>query len=199
MNTPRLDSADLSHYLEQLAIELDPLGLWPEDERRTARRLLGTMYVGVLVDRFAARFGKERVKAEIDRRQRQRFDRLRLAMGSPCHACGATSDLWIHEFGLAQVVGSTRDWTPTLATVAAGVAMSLLGGGHSVIKGPSTTTEARICRMNLVLCAACKRKHTAMLMSRPKEQAYRLHPLWTKVEAMGFTKFLDAYALANYQ
>lgn len=194
----RLDSSELADFLEQLAIETDDMGLWPDEERQTARTLLATMYVRVSMQRFAERFGQEAVRSFLEGRRRARFDAVRTGHHYGCHACGATTDLWRFPFAMAQVESKTRNWGPTVASAAVSVGMALLGG-RGFLTGPSTTTQARICRMDLVLCGGCERKNTPRLMSRPSDKAYTLHPLWKVVEGMGYTKFLDPYTLAQFK
>jgi hypothetical protein len=119
-----------------------------------------------------------------------------------CHQCGSTGDLTTHEFGIAKVIATKRDWTDTAASLgvsAVSIALApLIGAAMVGWKSPSKTTSYRILKAQLVLCRSCLAnawktpKGTAL-----KNYAYECHPWTEKARQIGYDTLLSANELSK--
>jgi RNA polymerase subunit RPABC4/transcription elongation factor Spt4 len=114
-----------------------------------------------------------------------------------CHRCGSRTELTSHEFGIAKVLSTKRDWSETairLGASAASLALApIIGFGGVSWKSPDKTTSYRLLKTKLVLCRSClseawkTAKGTAL-----KTEAYHYHPWAEKARQGGYDKFLSA-------
>jgi hypothetical protein len=202
---------DPMEFLRQVLIANDTeYKLWPEQEVRIARN--GLIRLGGIPppEVLHKHFGKEpfdEAMAELVRQREQELkegrarvqfrDALR-GTDSPCVACGATTDLTHHEFGLARITKTERDWKSVGISAAISAAtLPLLGAG--ALYGPGKSQTANVLRMNLVLCKSCVDKRRGFLGGYlPKAGDCSSHPLWKQLQEAGFTKFLDEYELRKW-
>ena len=177
--------------------------LWPEEEVVRARKGFAR-YGGVPT--FAAlyhNFGKEPLDRAMEEIGRERVAWLQFqdalqGTRSPCFDCGATSDLTYHEFGVARITKSERDWKSVGFSVAVSAAtIPLLGAG--AILGPGKSQTADILRMRLVLCKSCVDKRRGFFGGFTVNADHcSIHPLWKQVQETGFIKFLSEYDLKSW-
>ncbi len=126
-----------------------------------------------------------------ERHAENKFNQAAQGIDSPCHECGATSNLTYHEFGLARIL--KKSWTASLVSAAASAAtLPLLGAG--ALLGSSKT--ANILRFKLVLCQDCvKRRKNIFGAFVADADDCNLHPLWQQAREADFTKFIGGYEL----
>jgi len=191
-------------------------GLWTDGDIATARVALNRDFPGLDVETVACRFGRDaaqRIVAEaiqsrrsqLEAERKQRTANVLLAVGSPCHLCGSSEEIAYVDFGLAGDEKTSRNWLPTIVSVAASsaaaVAAIALGAGRFPVRlsGPSKKTAREIVHMRLALCGRCAAARTNYSRRPfPTLEDYAQHPLWNQVRAAGYTTLLEAEALTRY-
>jgi hypothetical protein len=180
--------------------------LWSERDMGAARQALHQRY-GRVPDlaAVAERFGTEAVKAIAREWVAERVAFLREAMermgtDSPCHLCARPrrDEDPHYEFGLARNVQTKTHWGGALGALALNVVTLPLG--VAVAGRPGSTTTANIARCRLVLCQACALERRGFFGGiRPSQTDCERHPSWGRLQAEGFTRFLDKEALAQFR
>jgi hypothetical protein len=148
-------------------------------------------------------FGKEPLDRVMENLLRERvawlqFQAALQGTGSPCVDCGTTVDLTYHEFGLARITKTERDWKSVGISAAISAAtLPLLGAG--ALYGPGKTQTANILRMRLVLCKSCVDKCRGFFGGFTANADHcSKHPLWKQTQEAGFTKFLNEFELKSW-
>jgi hypothetical protein len=185
----------------QLATIVEEHTLWPRTLVDDARWRLAEMCGQVpSLEQLAEHASVEqvyglaaRVIEERDRVQREIDEEL--AEGNPCHLCGGFRDHndLDYMFGLAKMLSQRTHWGGAVAAVALNALTIPLGAVVAALPGSTQRAYVKQCR--LVMCAACgnKRKggfwnnHELKVTARDCAN----HPSWNRLQAAGFTTFLD--------
>lgn len=126
--------------------------------------------------------------------KRALIDAAELRLKNHCHVCGSSENVSRHPFALATPPETSRDWMSTGVSLAlSAVTLPLFGIGS--LMGPSKNSTARIARLELVLCGACRKQHPGVL--GPND--YAKHPQWSGLQELGFTEFMTTEEAAQYK
>jgi hypothetical protein len=190
-------------YLRLMLIALDDNSkLWPPTEVRKARNAFARTGVVPSGAHYAELFGEQALDSHLraiaqERVAEMRFHAQLQGDNDPCHVCGKSDGLTYHEFGLAMVHSTKRDWKMTGISVAiSAVTLPLLGAG-SLATGK--TTSGNLLKLRLVLCPTClneRQNFFGVFVS--KERHCQVHPLWTDLHSAGFTKFVPKDQLLRW-
>jgi hypothetical protein len=177
--------------------------LWSEQEVSRARNGLARHGGIPSLTALYHHFGKEPLDRAMEEFVRERvawlqFQAALQGTDSPCFDCGATTDLTYHQFGLARITKTERDWKSVGISAAISAAtLPLLGAG--ALYGPSKTQTANILRMRLVFCKSCVDKRRGFFGGFTANAEHcSSHPLWKQVQEAGFTKFLNEFELKSW-
>lgn len=151
------------------------------------------------------RFGEESVKRIAREWVTARIEFLRefmerIGTDSPCHLCGQPrrNEDPEYEFGLARNVQTQTHWGGALGALALNVVTLPLG--FAVAGRPGSTTTANIAQCCLVLCARCGAMRRGFFGGlKVTRQACERHPSWSRLQAEGFTRYLDKDQLAEFR
>lgn len=105
-----------------------------------------------------------------------------------CHRCGTKKDIYGWDFALGMVLSTRRSWGQTAWSVAVS-AVTLPTVGYGGLELPGKVSHLRVVRMRLILCSLCK----------PRGVEYSLHPWWSVLQRLGFTRFLGPDDLDKLQ
>lgn len=119
-----------------------------------------------------------------------------------CHKCGSDVDLSHHQFGIAKVLSTRRDWSGTIGTAAASaVSIALapvIGGAVVGWQRPGKTVSFNVIRAELVLCSNCLyAARNFREKTKLEESAYRCHPWAERARSFGYQVYLSAEELAK--
>lgn len=195
-------------HLVQLATVVEESTLWPPPVVTSARQQLVQLCGHVpSLEQLGERFTAETVYSIAARMIEQRDVVQRetdeeLGEHSPCHLCGAPRD---HNdldylFGLAQVASSKMHWGASVASLAANALTLPLG--VFVAAAPGSSTRAYIKRCRLVMCGLCGNARKGSFWNnhelRVSPKDCRKHPSWNRLQAAGYTTFLDHRRLQQF-
>jgi hypothetical protein len=194
--------------LVQLATIVEEHTLWPRSLVSDARERLVQMCGHVpSLEQLAERASAEqvyglaaRVIEERDRVQHEIDEEL--GEGHPCHLCGTPRD---HNdldylFGLAMMISHKTHWAGAAGTLALNVVTIPLGAFVAALPGSSSRAYIKRCR--LVMCASCGNKRKGGFWNNHELKVSHgdcaRHPSWKRLQAAGYTTFLDHRRLQQF-
>jgi hypothetical protein len=121
-----------------------------------------------------------------------------------CHSCGGNHLLVRYPFGLAKILSSKRNWSPSLQSIAVSTALAAVFlpiAGKSIVGFalPGKKESARILRLFLVLCDECHAKQKSIYKRAGMRSIWQLHPWWNKAMQCGYTEFLSDDELEQWK
>jgi hypothetical protein len=192
----------------QLATTVEEHAVFTCDQVAEARHRLENLYGSVpTLEQLAQRTSSELVYGiaarVVDERERvQRETSEELGETNACHLCGGYRDHndLDYMFGLAKMISKQTHVAGAAGVLALNVLTVPLG--VFVTAMPGTSSRAYIKRCRLVMCGVCGNKRRGGFWNDHEMKVTQAdcakHPSWARLQADGYTTYLDRRKLAQF-
>jgi hypothetical protein len=194
---------NIRHLIAWTLIAQDDGSLWDADAVAEAKQHLTSACGGIpVIESLYVTYGRAQVSAFVEVYTAQRTQAIAEAtafrINNQCHNCGSDANVARYPFALATTSETRRHWGMTAASIAlSAVTLPLFGVGR--LMGPNKSRVARVVRLELVLCQACREERIAAGHVDLATLCYTMHPDWNRLREMGFTEFITAEEVARWQ